>query len=747
MDDLNKTAEDDDKDLRKKNKGTKLPVFGFKEHSGKSGLPIPVSHTAPKNIRPVSASQRPLTPKFRKKHVVQPQADIIRKTPENATLNRFGFQSNAQVGPAHKATESKKISDDGSVRVKINNLTTPTGAMVTTSKFRETHFQSDYFSPGVRCSTPSVVKTAVKTSVTAAPAKVTLHSSHLPRPQLPIKLSRPNSATLIAPSVNHGSPKYAKTVANNEAKARSRSCPKTRPMDKKTNNNQNRFEMSTVRDGLEVTEMIQLPGFRNWPTNSAAPIKQNQDQRSLINKRAETNNFEFSSSSDEEDSTTHGEEKMSRDLMRNEKSGMSLALLGCDQWNEGECEGEAMATDLLPEGATPDDIGDKSVIPGIDQPLRSVLLTIEDQAFAVLAALNSTELIEDEQSPEDLMSISPPLSEANDLPSSKPTSLDLDKAAKSAAGAAGSGSGSPCTPTHPSHSLSICSDERDYFDDEIADQPGLVFDDDTEPISVSAGPLSSAATDEPPTTVLDNPAPAPAVTQPPTSNRNGILTQENLAQSYVCHLLNMSTNQCQSSMYTSSPCESIASDDLVLDFNRNDSSVSLELDNDSRLANSHRTSNCTLHSNFVSGSLSPCSAISSSPFRSSRNSNINSPFDNSFSDSGIRLDQNTYQHLFQDIVSIKTLLLRLKRVLNQNELQINLSNPSIKYYDSEEQDQLMDLKRQLILLQQEMEEKNRKICILETQIERYSEKNLNASIDLSSLEKSTSATQTERIKT
>ncbi|XP_072154617.1 uncharacterized protein [Bemisia tabaci] len=421
MDDLNKTAEDDDKDLRKKNKGTKLPVFGFKEHNGKSGLPIPVSHTAPKNIRPVSASQRPLTPKFRKKHVVQPQADIIRKTPENATLNRFGFQSNAQVGPAHKATESKKISDDGSVRVKINNLTTPTGAMVTTSKFRETHFQSDYFSPGVRCSTPSVVKTAVKTSVTAAPAKVTLHSSHLPRPQLPIKLSRPNSATLIAPSVNHGSPKYAKTVANNEAKARSRSCPKTRPMDKKTNNNQNRFEMSTVRDGLEVTEMIPLPGFRNWPTNSAAPIKQNQDQRSLINKRAETNNFEFSSSSDEEDSTTHGEEKMSRDLMRNEKSGMSLALLGCDQWNEGECEGEAMATDLLPEGATPDDIGDKSVIPGIDQPLRSVLLTIEDQAFAVLAALNSTELIEDEQSPEDLMSISPPLSEANDLPSSKPT--------------------------------------------------------------------------------------------------------------------------------------------------------------------------------------------------------------------------------------------------------------------------------------------------------------------------------------
>ncbi|CAH0387402.1 unnamed protein product [Bemisia tabaci] len=741
MDDLNKTAEDDDKDLRKKNKGTKLPVFGFKEHNGKSGLPIPVSHTAPKNIRPVSASQRPLTPKFRKKHVVQPQADIIRKTPENATLNRFGFQSNAQVGPAHKATESKKISDDGSVRVKINNLTTPTGAMVTTSKFRETHFQSDYFSPGVRCSTPSVVKTAVKTSVTAAPAKVTLHSSHLPRPQLPIKLSRPNSATLIAPSVNHGSPKYAKTVANNEAKARSRSCPKTRPMDKKTNNNQNRFEMSTVRDGLEVTEMIPLPGFRNWPTNSAAPIKQNQDQRSLINKRAETNNFEFSSSSDEEDSTTHGEEKMSRDLMRNEKSGMSLALLGCDQWNEGECEGEAMATDLLPEGATPDDIGDKSVIPGIDQPLRSVLLTIEDQAFAVLAALNSTELIEDEQSPEDLMSISPPLSEANDLPSSKPTSeffpqykpmvWTWTKQPSLRRARAGSGSGSPCTPTHPSHSLSICSDERDYFDDEIADQPGLVFDDDTEPISVSAGPLSSAATDEPPTTVLDNPAPAPAVTQPPTSNRNGILTQENLAQSYVCHLLNMSTNQCQSSMYTSSPCESIASDDLVLDFNRNDSSVSLELDNDSR----------PLYHKSKFRKIFPYLTPAFS---------INSP-DEQNNQQTDPLPRETKEAEPRQSCEFERLL-KKKEVHEQdtfvkNELQINLSNPSIKYYDSEEQDQLMDLKRQLILLQQEMEEKNRKICILETQIERYSEKNLNASIDLSSLEKSTSATQTERIKT
>lgn len=37
--------------------------------------------------------------------------------------------------------------------------------------------------------------------------------------------------------------------------------------------------------------------------------------------------------------------------------------------------------------------------------------------------------------------------------------------------------GSPGTPTHASNSLSLSSDARDFLiDDEIADQPGLVFD-------------------------------------------------------------------------------------------------------------------------------------------------------------------------------------------------------------------------------------------------------------------------------
>ena len=51
---------------------------------------------------------------------------------------------------------------------------------------------------------------------------------------------------------------------------------------------------------------------------------------------------------------------------------------------------------------------------------------------------------------------------------------------------------SPGTPTNASNSLSL-SEGREYFDDEIADQPGLVFDDN----SRAGGETQSAVASQP----------------------------------------------------------------------------------------------------------------------------------------------------------------------------------------------------------------------------------------------------------
>lgn len=44
---------------------------------------------------------------------------------------------------------------------------------------------------------------------------------------------------------------------------------------------------------------------------------------------------------------------------------------------------------------------------------------------------------------------------------------------------------------------------------------------------------------------------------------------------------------------------------------------------------------------------------------------IQSPNLDSGDEGSLRVDRDTYQHMFQDIVSIKTTLLKLKRVLQQ----------------------------------------------------------------------------------
>lgn len=100
--------------------------------------------------------------------------------------------------------------------------------------------------------------------------------------------------------------------------------------------------------------------------------------------------------------------------------------------------------------------------------LRSVLLTIEDPAFAAVAATTTT-LIDDETSPVDSLFDSPTGSVSQSDQVKKETNV-MERSGDTIENC-----DSPGTPTNASNSLSL-SEGREFFDDEIADQPGLVFD-------------------------------------------------------------------------------------------------------------------------------------------------------------------------------------------------------------------------------------------------------------------------------
>lgn len=103
--------------------------------------------------------------------------------------------------------------------------------------------------------------------------------------------------------------------------------------------------------------------------------------------------------------------------------------------------------------------------------LRSVLLTIEDPAFAAAAA-NTTTLIDDETSPVDSLFDSPTASitQSDGKHSKRDEEHPHERSDNTLE------DDSPGTPTNASNSLSL-SEGREFFDDEIADQPGLIFDD------------------------------------------------------------------------------------------------------------------------------------------------------------------------------------------------------------------------------------------------------------------------------
>lgn len=130
---------------------------------------------------------------------------------------------------------------------------------------------------------------------------------------------------------------------------------------------------------------------------------------------------------------------------------------------------------------------------------------------------------------------------------------------------------SPGTPTHASNSLSLSDGARDDFliDDEIADQPALMFNDKKHKGSTShLDDFKSAS--------MNLTSDTPTLRD---INSHGSLRSLNKMQAQKFHLSpagNRKTLERSGSLDTLSPCDSIASDDMMGDFDINSSLDSID---------------------------------------------------------------------------------------------------------------------------------------------------------------------------
>ncbi|XP_076752745.1 uncharacterized protein LOC143424515 isoform X3 [Xylocopa sonorina] len=657
--------------------------------------------------------------------------------------------------------------------------------------------------------------------------RYTLHSSHLPQPQYAIRMTDANS-------------KIAKTAANQSRKVSAASksstsskegsstedsgvgsqfgCPvesdfrgedytdgsltRRRGMGRARNLrmvvNGKSFDVRDVRDDdSTVTEISVIPlpkAFAATTTTGLVRERATQYQK-IVNKdnRYTESTTSMSTISSEGYDEGLGEEKVYKDRSHSEKipsikSDFSPPSSDDPEYGHGEAMADEYSLSSSDECQRSNSIQHMQVSSSSSKSgtvpktaLRSVLLTIEDPAFAAAAA-TSTALIDDETSPVDSLfdSLTASITQSDTKAPKKENvmvksgnTIDDD---------------SPGTPTNASNSLSL-SEGREFFDDEIADQPGLVFDDNSR---AGAEPQSAMAS------------------QVVTENSHTLI--ESSPKTAVGHAKNATNSPHHGkrisragSVDTLSPCESIASDDLILDYEQSDASSCEEpqyrvetgtalqdMDNATILSEleakgeemmrqwtsllgTHHTLQQTNNSNTINNNVNNGSANNnnqpaneignecdkttkvwrnrsvndsprsidstrnrqfSSPLRTSRN--IQSPSHDSRDESSLIVDRDTYhQHISQDIVSIKTMLLRLKRVLQEAET-LNPFDNSMKnglFYNLNEggtadvgtspgsggssiADELTDLRRQVVFLQGQVEDKDRIIQVLQFQISK-----------------------------
>ncbi|XP_029668567.1 homeobox protein prospero isoform X3 [Formica exsecta] len=654
-------------------------------------------------------------------------------------------------------------------------------------------------------------------------SRYTLHTSHLPLPQFAVRVSDSNSK--IAKTAANQSRKISTSKGSSSSKEGSvtedsgvSSQPagpeddRIRSMDYVDENSLRRrgvgrprnlrmvvngksFDVRDVRDDdSTVTEISVIPLPKSFATAAAnlntgfVRERATQFQR-IVNKDNRYTDSTASMSTTSSEGYEEGclsEEKVYKDRSRTEKIPSiksDFSPLSSDDPEYGH--GEAMADEyslsssdecqrsnsIIVQHAQAITAATKSSAAS-KNALRSVLLTIEDPAFAAAAATTTT-LIDDETSPVDSLFDSPTASitQSDGKPSNRDEEHALERSDNTLE------DDSPGTPTNASNSLSL-SEGREFFDDEIADQPGLIFDDSNSRARIETqSAMGNQVITENSHTLIE------------TSSKTG--------GAHVKGVINSPHHGQRlhrtGSVDTLSPCESIASDDLMLDYDGSDASsyeeqqrlnsntalhdlddatiiseleaqgeevmrqwssllstAHMQDEANSNSANNNSVNNAVGNNNNQatiesgigsdrmsrllrsrSGTESPrsldnmCNRQVSSPMRTS--GSVSSSCVDSGDESSLRIDRGTYQYMFQDIVSIKTMLLKLKRVLQEAETLNPFDNPKNGLFCNLNEggttdvstspgsggnsiaDELTDLRRQVVFLQGQVEDRDRTI--------------------------------------
>ncbi|XP_076646472.1 uncharacterized protein LOC143355510 isoform X3 [Halictus rubicundus] len=692
--------------------------------------------------------------------------------------------------------------------------------------------------------------------------KYTLHTSHLPLPQFAVRVTNANSKTaktvanlnrmVSAASKGSTSSKEGSSTEDSGVGSQqgctvddttrgyeytggspSRRRGIGRPRNLRMVVNGKSFDVRDVRDDdSTVTEISVIPLPKTFTAPGTGLVRERTTQYQRIvnkdNRHAESTTSMSTTSSEGYDEGL-GEEKVYKDRSRSEKipsikSDFSPPSSDDPEYGHGEAMADEYSLSSSDECQRSSSVahhmqaaantGKNGTLPRTS--LRSVLLTIEDPAFAAAAA-TSTSLIDDETSPVDSLF---------DSLTASITQSDV-KAARKEQPMEQSGNtlddDSPGTPTNASNSLSL-SEGREFFDDEIADQPGLILNENMR-VGVEAQSIvaSQLVTENSHTLVESSPKAAAGYSKNATNSPH--------------HGKRMSR---AGSVDTLSPCESIASDDLILDYEQSDASSFDERQRMEATAAMQDTDDPPVLSNMVaqgehvmrrwSSLLGACQSVQqtnntntinnnvngesannnnqaanemgndcdktnkawrsrsvtdsprfldnsrnrqfASPLRTSRN--VQSPTIDRINELDIRIDRDAYADMFQDIVSIKTTVLKLKQLLQgaetltpfdntvKNGLFYNLNegdtvdvNTSPGSEDSSIVDELADLRRQIVFLQGQVEDKDRTIQVLQFQmsklqgpnnIERQNCAITNSRNTILSMDTCNAATQTDKTR-
>ncbi|XP_050531718.1 uncharacterized protein LOC126900223 isoform X3 [Daktulosphaira vitifoliae] len=272
-----------------------------------------------------------------------------------------------------------------------------------------------------------------------AVSKVT--ASQLPKPQIPVKYQFSKSPD-----------KNAKTAANLRLK------------NEAIKKMQQGITVRKLSDSIEFTEVIAInrPSRLTLNSNAKGPLIRERANKYL--RQVSSSSSKHLTSSDDDSDLSSYEEKHDKEEFVKEKTEIAERIETiCSDEEYGP--GEALAVEEFTEMKDKMNVVDnKFANVDMSVSLRDVLLNIEDTTFATLAAMSSSMRIEDETSPDDEC-LSPTESESADFLQSKTESVNNDKYQRNI---------SPAR-CNISKSESFSSDTRDFFDDEIADQPALMF--------------------------------------------------------------------------------------------------------------------------------------------------------------------------------------------------------------------------------------------------------------------------------